>query len=526
MIGHNSEIKSKPQQCGCNECSISECKCEPGCINCDCASYLPKWFCWTWPSSMWWWIFWSMGAVLLGFGLVSSIASLSLNQSRVGLAPLIISVPGLLIMGFASPNPFKQMMDGFVPDIEEGVWNVDPKPPLDSSQWHLNRLEWDEKVKEWLPNPLARYEQDGPSIMVNQDDEEWVVYLDGNEEERFESESEASKQIEKFVKKSDKLDAQEMIFAEHPRHNRFRALYNATPPQFTSSFFFYIFAVLFLMGSFFGIPSIERNEKLIIFVSLIILGAVLLILSYFNNKKVMEAWDTVTSIVKFIDAGHNELVGQVRPINDTPPKILHVDGCKDKSWTFRNVVAWSWSYHATEKWTETYTDTKGRLRTRTCTETRYVRGGSHASDYMLHDGTGGILVKTSTFSDLSMGPEIWSSGTRGKKGCGGYATPRRGGRMIKHNWSLHAITFGDPTYAMARVTNRPHDEIPRGTVAENASRVHHTLMAIGEDAPRRHARILKGTEFSVLKPKASVFGNFGPSALLIISTLVVLMTVL
>ncbi len=525
MVANKSAIKSNPQQCGCNDCPIGECKCNPGCFNCDCASYLPKWFCWTWPSSMWWWILWSVGAVLLGFGLTSSITSLSLTQNKAGLAPLMFSVPGLLMMAFASPNPFKEMMNRFVPDNQEGVWNIDPKPPMDSSQWHLNRVEWNDKVKEWLPNPLARYEQDGPQIAVNQEGEEWVVLLDEEEKDRFDSEMEASKKMEKLLKKSDKLDAQEMIFAEHPRHNRFRALFNATPPQFTSSFFYYIFAVLFLLGGLFGL-QVEISDKLQMLIPLLILGTVLLILSYINNKKVMEAWDTVTSIVKFVDAGHNELVGQVRPINNSPPEILHVDGCKDKSWTFRNLVAWSWSYHATEKWTETYTDSKGRSRTRTRTETRYVRGGSHASDYLLHDGTGGILVKASTFNDINLGPEIWSSGTRGKKGCGKYATPRHGGRMIKHKWSLHAIAFGDPTYAMARVTNRPHDDIPRGTVSENASRVHHTLMAIGEDAPRRHARLLKGTEFSVLKPKASVFGNFGPSALLIISTLVVLMTVL
>ena len=127
---------------------------------------------------------------------------------------------------------------------------------------------------------------------------------------------------------------------------------------------------------------------------------------------------------------------------------------------------------------------------------------------------------------MNLGPEIWSRLRRGKKGCGPYASPRNGGSMIKHEWSLHGIAFGDPTYAMARVTNRPYDDIPKGTVSENASRVHHTLMAIGEDAPRRHAKLVKGTEFSVLKAKRSAFGNFGPSALLIITTLVVLMTAL
>ncbi len=520
MVSNNSKFKLNPKICECGDCPISECKCTPGCFSCDCDTYLPKWFCWTWPSSFWWWVLWSAGFALLGFGLVSSIVSISST-------PLFFSAPGALMMGIASPDPFKQMMKSIVPNNQMGEWNVNPKPPMDPSKWHLNRLEWNEKLEEWIPNPLARYEQDGPSISVIQEDEKWVLLLDNEEKGRFDSEIEASKEMLKLLKKSDKLDAQEMIISEHPRHNRFRSLFNATPPQFSSSFFCYIFSVLFLMGGWFGYPREERIDLFWAYISLMLIGAFSLMISFLNNKKIMEAWDTVTSIVKFVDAGHNEFVGQVRPINNVPNLVLHVDGCKDKSWTFKNLIAWSWSYHATERWTERYYDSSSKQwKTRTRTERRFVRGGGHASDYLLHDGTGGILVKTSTFNDLNLGPEIWSRLRRGKKGCGPYASPRNGGSMIKHEWSLHGIAFGDPTYAMARVTNRPYDDIPKGTVSENASRVHHTLMAIGEDAPRRHAKLVKGTEFSVLKAKRSAFGNFGPSALLIITTLVVLMTAL
>jgi len=523
MVTNNSEAKFNPQICECNNVPISECK-DTGCLNCDCDTYLPKWFCWTWPSSFWWWVLWSAGCVLLGFGLFSSITSLLGTKSGTGLIPLLLCAPGLFMMGFASPNPFQQMMNVAVPNTQVGEWNVDPKPPMDKSQWHLNRLEWNEKLEEWIPNPLARYEQDGPTISVTQEGEEWILLLDDEEMGRFDSEIEASKEMMKSLKKSDKLDAQEMIFSEHPRHNRFRALFNASPPQFSATFFLYIFSVLFLMGGWFGLPKDARIELFGITVGLMLLGAANLSISFYKNKKILEAWDTVTSIVKFVDAGHNEFVGQVRPINDVSNSVLHVDGCKDKSWTFRDLAVWSWSYDATETWTERYYDSnEKKWKTRTRRETRHVRGGNHVSDYLLHDGTGGILVKTSTFEDFNTGPAIWSSNKRGKKGCGPYDRPRHGGSM-SHDWSLYALAFGDPTYVMARVTNRPHDDIPRGTVSENASRVHHTLMAIGEDAPRRHARILKGTEFSVLKPKRSAFGNFGPSALLIISMLIVLMT--
>ena len=484
---------------------------------------LPPWFCWTWPGTTAGWAIWVLGALSLGYGLFSSLTSLISVQNESGLIPLLFAVPGLLALGFVSPNPFKQMMEDFVPSGIEDGWNVSPIPPMVPSKWHLDRLEWDEKANEWTPNPLARYEQDAPELTVEADGDEWVVNFGGEESQRFDSEIDASNHMEKLVKKSDQLDAQELIFSEHPRHKKYSAMYNATPTQFTARFFFHIFAVLFLTGCFLGLPNTTRAEISPVFGVLIALGALVMIWSYYSNKKVMEAWDTITSIVKFIDGGHNELVGQVRPITDSPLKVLNIDGCKDTDWTFRNLVAWSWAYNATEKWTETYIDSKGRARTRTRTETRTVRGGSHKSDFMLHDGTGGILVKTASFEDVDLGSTIWNRGKRGKKGCGPYERPRHGGRMTSHEWTMSAITMADPTYIMARIKGRPHDEIPRGTVSENASRVHHTLMAVGEDAPRRHAKITKGTEFSILKPKTSTFGNFGPSALLIITTIIVLM---
>ena len=70
-------------------------------------------------------------------------------------------------------------------------------------------------------------------------------------------------------------------------------------------------------------------------------------------------------------------------------------------------------------------------------------------------------------------------------------------------------------YLMARIRSRPFDEIPKGTVANNASRVHHTLVAVGEDAVRRAAKLRKGTEFSVLKPKTSAVSRLGAIFLLI-----------
>jgi hypothetical protein len=53
-------------------------------------------------------------------------------------------------------------------------------------------------------------------------------------------------------------------------------------------------------------------------------------------------------------------------------------------------------------------------------------------------------------------------------------------------------------------------------VGYNATRIHQTLEAVGEDAPRRRAKIAKGNEFSVLSAKNSTTSRLGPLLLFIL----------
>jgi hypothetical protein len=476
---------------------------------------LPKNFCWTWPSSVVTWIIWGLGALALGFGVMTSIMSFQPE-------PLIYGSIGLMILGFASPNPFNNMMKDMLPDSSQsGTWSVPPVPPMKPSQWHLDRVEWNEKVNAWLPDPLARYEQDGPKLDVKEDGEEWVIYTDGEEDGRFATEKEAYEQMKKLLKKSDTLNSQEMIFGEHPRHHRYRALYNTTPPQITARFLFHTFAVMFLVGVWLSFPTGGERESTVPFlIGGLIMGAISVTFSYFQNKRVMEAWDTVTSIVKFVDAGHNELVGQVRPASFEPLETVHVDNYRDSSWTFDNLVSWGWTYSIYHCWKTRYRDSEGKWHTKTECAWKSIRGDSNASPFMLHDGSGGIIVDLPTFRN-SPTDEIWESGSPGRKGGNGLYTK---GDVRKHRWVLYGLQLGDPVYTMARIKSRPHDEIPRGTVSENASRVHHTLVAVGEDAPRRHAVIQKGTEFSVLKAKSSTISRYGASVFLILSSIILMAT--
>jgi hypothetical protein len=474
---------------------------------------LPKWLAWTWPTNWYWWIFWGFGALLAGFGLGLSLI-IAFTEGDMT-AQILAAAVGTFIMGWCSPNPFAQMMKGFTFGADPERWSSAPLPPMGESGWHLNRGYWDEKNEEWVPNGLAPFEQDNPNVNISKLDDEWVVGCQGEDTETFSTQKEASDYMAKKIRDAERIDSQELLFGDHPRHNRFRALFNATPPQFTARFIFHTFSVMFTVGIYLATPLESREALGLMPIALMVLGAISIIISHFWYRGSVEAWDTVTSIIKYVDGGHGELVGQVRPLNSIPQPILHLDGCTAPSWTFDDLVAWTWAYTCTETWTERYYDSQSKTwKTRTRRETRTVRDGRYATDFMVHDGTGGMAVKLTTFERVSLGGAIWERKRRGDNTCGPYDHSRHGG-SLKHNWTLYALRKGDPTYIMARIKSRNHDDIPSGNVGFNATRVHHTLEAVGEDAPRRRAKISKGNEFTMLTAKNSSTSRLGPWLLLI-----------
>jgi len=495
---------------------------------------LPKWFAWTWPCTWYWWVLWAIGFFLVGYGTIFALFGMMQDyDGGAGSTFLIIIAIGTLFMGCASPNPFRQMMDGYTFGSDPESWSANPKPPMDDDDWHLYRGYWDEEKEEWVRNELSPYEQDFPNINISQDGDEYIVYCEGEKSKTFATQKEASDHMTQEIKNGERRDVQELLFGDHPRHNRYRALFNATPPQFTTRFLFHAFSVLFILGAYLATPTqyVTEYGQVIDYraeigylpIVLMIVGALSTIISHYSYRSSVEAWDTVTSIIKYADGGHGELVGQIRPLITIPQPILHVDGCTHPKWTFDDLVAWFWSYDCTETWTERYYDHESKTwKTRTRTETRRIRYGGHTTDFMVHDGTGGMAVKLTTFERVHMGSPIWNRKRRGDKTCGPYASARHGG-SLKHNWSLTALRKGDPTYIMARIKSRHHDEIPKGNVGFNATRVHHTLEAVGEDAPRRRAKVSKGNEFSVLSAKNSSTSRLGPWVLLIVGAMALML---
>ena len=139
---------------------------------------------------------------------------------------------------------------------------------------------------------------------------------------------------------------------------------------------------------------------------------------------------------------------------------------------------------------------------------------------MLHDGTGGVFVDLDSFADnMDIGDVVWRREKPGKVGISPLYTD---GDVRRHEWYLRALKFGDPVYLMARIKSLPHDEIPRGVIAGNASRIHHMMHAVGEDAVRRTAKLRKGTEFSILKPKTSFVSRLGALIMLVLAGMVMI----
>jgi hypothetical protein len=478
---------------------------------------VPQYFRWCSPTTPFSIGFFVLGMCILAYGLVSSLTNM--NEG-----PLLLAAIGSLIGSLATPGSMSGVIGKAAGggEIDEDYWNVRPFPPMNHEDWHLDRLTWDEDSGDWLSNPLARFEQDGPKVVVTKEGEEWVVNIEGKDPERVATAAEADKLMREEIKDADSDNTQELLFSEHPRHARFRAMYNATPPMISSKFLWQAISVLLVFSMWWGTPKEPRGELIPVMIGIIVIGFILIVVTHFLNRSALEAWDTVSSIVKFLDAGHNELVGQVRPADFEPLEVFTVDNYRNKSWAFNDLVAWSWSYSVHLRIKETYIDNEGKRQTRYVYRWRTIRSDSDARKFLLHDGSGGVVVDLISFEDISWGSVLWSRNQPGSKPGNPPYRAGRNEKVMEHSWVLHGLKIGDPVYVMARIKNRTDGDELRGMVSENASRLHHNLVAVGEDAPRRHAMISKGTELGVLKARSSGIDRFGGATLLIMTTLIVM----
>lgn len=172
--------------------------------------------------------------------------------------------------------------------------------------------------------------------------------------------------------------------------------------------------------------------------------------------------DTPTSTVRGVAVGSAELVGQVRPY--TPTHHLTVGGK-----TFDGIVGYRWKEEE-ERCTR---DSEGN---ESCSW-HLVDSGEDWSKFILHDGSGGILLDATSWKDMNSGDELDSW------------------RIGKRRWTVHAFCSGDPVYALGTVEKRTLDEQEEGLDKTIGSA---NIIMRGSKLEGMQAKLSRGTEFALL----------------------------
>ena len=268
-----------------------------------------------------------------------------------------------------------------------------------------------------------------------------------------------------------------------------------------------IMMLLFVIGSCIGAGYIVNETPSgedLFYIPYIVLGVGLIwaLAGYFQYKMQRQMADTPTSLVRSVAVGNPELVGQVRPSKSGVLRVV-VDGHPNR--VIPNCVHFHWSYEV--KIREHYTDSEGNSKTREYWKTIREAGGG--VPFILNDGTGGIVVKPTTFKRTDMGQYLkrWESnhGDSLKKELGMEFAARlfTGGNVVKHRWTVYALRIGNPVYILGTTRSRPQEEIQSegldGTLQNTL------LEVVGEDAPGIKATLQRGTELANMGRMRSSF---------------------
>ena len=176
--------------------------------------------------------------------------------------------------------------------------------------------------------------------------------------------------------------------------------------------------------------------------------------------------DTPSSNVRGVAVGPAELVGQVRP---GPQGTMSVNVGGSASRKVQGVVKYRWKE-------EERVCTKDSDGNESCSwKTR--RTDSGGTEFILHDGTGGILVDPNSWDKVEMGDKLhrW-----------------RGGNW---RWTVWVLAAGDPVYCLGRVETRTHEEREEGidTTIPNS-----LLIVRGNKDTGMQVHLHRGTELSII----------------------------
>ncbi|MEC9458068.1 MAG: hypothetical protein VYD27_03765 [Candidatus Thermoplasmatota archaeon] len=231
-----------------------------------------------------------------------------------------------------------------------------------------------------------------------------------------------------------------------------------------------------------------------------------------TGTKMQLTIDVPTSKIRSMAAGELELVGQVRRWTSPAPPVLVGD---DPARTYNDLHSWRWEYEIHLKRTKVVmTDDGPRTKTEYKWETIKQKNGSH--NFILHDGTGGVLVKPKEFEDQELGEyiRIWKVDHNRNLGeiFGSLITTTFGGwTILEHKWTLWGLALGDPCYILGKAENRPKNMKKEKWFAEDGitpirrNDQQLLMQVVGESGVGFDARLERGSELGVLGKVKSQF---------------------
>ena len=262
--------------------------------------------------------------------------------------------------------------------------------------------------------------------------------------------------------------------------------------------------------------SAEDSEALVMAALLIFgpaIGSVVFAAAmWVTGTKMQLTIDVPTSKIRSMAAGELELVGQVRRWTSPAPPVLVGD---DPARTYNDLHSWRWKYEIYLKRTKVVmTDDGPRTETEYRWETIKQKNGSH--NFILHDGTGGVLVKPKEFEDQELGEyiRIWKVDHNRNLGeiFGSLITTTFGGwTILEHKWTLWGLALGDPCYILGKAENRPKNIKKEKWFAEDGitpirrNDQQLLMQVVGESGVGFAARLERGSELGVLGKVKSQF---------------------
>lgn len=202
--------------------------------------------------------------------------------------------------------------------------------------------------------------------------------------------------------------------------------------------------------------------------------------SFRKSRKIRAALDTPTSLVRSVAAGMAEVVGQVRPAREGTQE-LYLGGNYGSQKLFDGVVAYRWER---EIW-----ETRKTGKDSSTTKWWHEASGAESRRFIVHDGSGGLLVDGDTFKiDLGKHLAQWQTKSKLSVNIMRGNKPRR--------FTVHALRAGDPVYVYGKAFPRPREEVQAEGL--DGSLANTNLVMRGESDSPSSPVCHRGTELAVL----------------------------